>query len=592
MRRSTSLLSVGAVAMAATAFPTVNLSAAAPDPVRPQVRTMPLTGVEPGSGHSPVAAGRRLAVLTGQRQVSSFSLLGVTWPGEAATDLQITVRTRTDGRWTGWNALETESDDRPDRPSTEGRRANLRNGTAPYYVGDSDGVQVLVASPDGTVPRDLRLDLVDPGRYEDKVAGTGVSSAASASASVAMPGIVTRAQWGADESLRTGAPTYAETIYAGFVHHTVNSNDYTAAAVPGIIRGIYAYHVKSRGWSDIGYNFLADKFGRLFEGRYGGVDRPVVGAHVGGFNAGSFGVAVIGDHTLVAPAEATIGALSDLVAWKLGLHRRDPVTTTVMNGITLRVVSGHRDAGSTECPGRYLYDKINTIRSRAAAKMRADNVMAGDWDGNGLDTAARFTDGEWVLRAAHGATSGETRFRYGTTGDIPVTGDWDGDGGTDIGVFRGNAWMLRMSATPGPAERTFSYGTTGDVPVTGDWDGDGGTDIGVFRGNAWKLRMSATPGPAQADFSYGRSTDSPVTGDWNGDGSDGPGVYRAGTWYLRNAVGGGSPDLSFGYGSSAYRPVTGNWDGDAPEEPGLVNSITWSLRNSLSSGSPEIKFVL
>jgi uncharacterized protein with LGFP repeats len=82
--------------------------------------------------------------------------------------------------------------------------------------------------------------------------------------------------------LRTSAPRYSSTIYAGWVHHTVNANDYSSAEVPGIIRSIYAYHMQGRGWSDIGYNFLVDRFGRLWEGRSGGIDRPVIGAHTWG----------------------------------------------------------------------------------------------------------------------------------------------------------------------------------------------------------------------------------------------------------------------------------------------------------------------
>ncbi|NHA01756.1 hypothetical protein G5V59_24240 [Nocardioides sp. W3-2-3] len=97
-------------------------------------------------------------------------------------------------------------------------------------------------------------------------------------------------------------------MHAGFVHHTVNANNYTAAQVPGIIRGIYNYHVKTRGWSDIGYNFLVDKFGRIWEGRYGGVDRPVVGAHTQGYNQYSFAMSAIGNYDVAAPSSAMITA--------------------------------------------------------------------------------------------------------------------------------------------------------------------------------------------------------------------------------------------------------------------------------------------
>ena len=92
------------------------------------------------------------------------------------------------------------------------------------------------------------------------------------------------------------------TIKAGFVHHTVNANDYTAEQVPAIIRGIYAYHTQSRGWSDIGYNFLVDRFGRIWEGRYGGVDRPVVGAHTLNYNEESFAMSAIGNFETAQPS--------------------------------------------------------------------------------------------------------------------------------------------------------------------------------------------------------------------------------------------------------------------------------------------------
>ena len=118
-----------------------------------------------------------------------------------------------------------------------------------------------------------------------------------------MPTIYSRAQWGADESIRNKSALRYGTVSAGFVHHTVNANDYTEAQVPGIMRSIYAYHVKSRGWSDIGYNFLVDRFGRIWEGRYGGVDKNVVGAHTLGYNDYSFAMSAIGNFDVVEPPE-------------------------------------------------------------------------------------------------------------------------------------------------------------------------------------------------------------------------------------------------------------------------------------------------
>ena len=106
----------------------------------------------------------------------------------------------------------------------------------------------------------------------------------------------------------------------GFVHHTVNANNYTAAQVPALLRGIYAYHTQSRGWRDIGYNYLVDRFGRIWEGRWGGVDRAVVGAHTLGYNEVSFAMSAIGNFDIAQPPQAVLDAYARLFAWKLSLY--------------------------------------------------------------------------------------------------------------------------------------------------------------------------------------------------------------------------------------------------------------------------------
>ena len=132
-------------------------------------------------------------------------------------------------------------------------------------------------------------------RQESGAQGITLQSARRRAKAVAQPTIYSRAQWGADESIRNKSALRYGTINGGFVHHTVNANDYTEAQVPAILRSIYAYHVKSRGWSDIGYNFLVDRFGRIWEGRYGGIDKPVVGAHTLNYNEYSFAMSAIGN---------------------------------------------------------------------------------------------------------------------------------------------------------------------------------------------------------------------------------------------------------------------------------------------------------
>ena len=170
-------------------------------------------------------------------------------------------------------------------------------------------------------------------------------------------------------------------VHAGFVHHTVNANDYTPDEVPGILRSIYAYHTAGRGWSDIGYNFLVDKFGRIWEGRYGGVDRPVVGAHTLNYNEYSFAMSAIGNFETAQPPAAMLQAYGVLFAWKLCLHGVDAASPQQWVGSKyFQGINGHRDAAATACPGKYLYAQIPLIRQYAAAAQQG-------WAGRELESS-------------------------------------------------------------------------------------------------------------------------------------------------------------------------------------------------------------
>ena len=129
----------------------------------------------------------------------------------------------------------------------------------------------------GAHPLDVHLDLVAAGTSPGDTAL--VSPIPDRAQAAAAPEIHTRQDWGADESLRTWKPEYAPTIKAATLHHTVSANDYTADQVPAMIRAIYWHHAVSRGWGDIGYHVLVDRFGQVWEGRYGGLESTVIGAH-------------------------------------------------------------------------------------------------------------------------------------------------------------------------------------------------------------------------------------------------------------------------------------------------------------------------
>jgi len=376
-----------ALVVATALVSTASVAPGAPEqtaarPVPPRVQTLALTDDGAKVGVQSTSDGAGIGVqsardggLTGARlRTRPFSLLGVTWSGGGSGDYDVAVRAHTGGAWTEWARLEV-ADDGPGI-----RERETRAGTAPYWAGRSDGVQVRVVPRHGELPGDLAVALIDPGRSAGDRA-----LAAPPAIDAESPLIHSRRQWGADESLRTDGPRFSTTIKAGFVHHTAGANGYTKAQVPSIIRGIYAYHVKSRGWSDIGYQFLVDKFGRLWEGRYGGVHKAVRGAHAGGFNTDTFGVSALGTFTNVTAPVAMQYAIADLMAWKLSLYGRDPEGKTVLvsegggtsrhpkgRKVTVDVISGHRDVGNTACPGKRLYATLPQIRAQATARLEED----------------------------------------------------------------------------------------------------------------------------------------------------------------------------------------------------------------------------
>jgi hypothetical protein len=205
-----------------------------------------------------------------------------------------------------------------------------------------------------------------------------VGPAKEATYTAPRPKIVTRSGWGADETLREAGFVYTDSVKVAFVHHTASGNNYTCAQAPSVIRSIYRYHVVSNGWRDIGYNFLVDKCGTIYEGRAGGIDKPVLGAHTLGFNSDSMGVAVLGTYSGdTKPSAQTLDGVGALAAWKLGLYGMDPRGTAYLvsgggnlypkgEKARLNVLSGHRDGYATDCPGVQLYGRLSTIRSTAA----------------------------------------------------------------------------------------------------------------------------------------------------------------------------------------------------------------------------------
>ena len=311
---------------------------------------------------------------------STHSMVAFTWSaGQEPPEAHI--RSRTGQTWGGWVRVPTLHD----LPDAVGEDDTGVAGTDLMWIGRADGVQIRVA---GRRPRNLTLVLLHPARR----AGDAFLSALSARvvpgraeaepALVPQPDLVTREEWGANESLRDGKPTYISTIKQVHVHHTVNSNDYGRDDVPALIRGMYAYHTQSLGWSDLGYNFLVDRFGRGWVGRAGGPARLVRGAHTLGFNAESTGISAIGNYDAVRPSDAMLDAIAAIAAWKLDPFDRDPRGRIRVESegsdrfpagrtVRLPVIDGHRDTNDTACPGQHLYDALPKVRRRTERIMAA-----------------------------------------------------------------------------------------------------------------------------------------------------------------------------------------------------------------------------
>ena len=406
-----------------------------PEPVTTSSDEVPMGSVEDPAPAADVQSGPTDPVagvsasaptLTVSRpEVAPFSLVGVTWAADPEVDdtiVQVRVRADDDDEWGGWTEVTPET---ADQSTTARTGAVVRGGTSPLWTGPSTGVEVELVTRSGAQPTDVQLDLVDPGA-SDADADLGIPEITdTANAAVTMPAVFSRAQWGADEGIRTWAPQYAATIKAATLHHTADSNAYTADQVPGIMRSIYRYHTVSLGWGDIGYNVIVDKFGRLWEGRAGGLASTVMGAHAGGFNTSTFGVSMLGNYDLVEVPRATVDAVSAIIAWKFSLFGVNPKGTTVLTSsgggtskyasgtkVTLPTIFAHRDVGSTACPGRYgvarmpeIRDKVVTMsgsqtpitdRYRADAALRATlgAPTTGEWStGDGRGHYQNFVNG-------------------------------------------------------------------------------------------------------------------------------------------------------------------------------------------------------
>ena len=396
------------------------------------------------SGADDVDPERDAVILTDPLQVDDFLIAGFTWIGGESDvppdGVHIYLRVRQDGQWSPWYLNE---------PSDAGRDDGVgRAGTDELVTGGADAVQASVVGDASALPADLTLALVpdhasgerDLGAADGWAVGaepTGLaadepadgratapgdepavsavaavqsdrrddrgSAGAPAGASAArLPSVIpaaetddpsalvtTREEWGANPAYLNWRPNYVPADHV-IVHHTAGTNDYTPEQSPSIVRGIYYYHAVVLGWGDIGYNFLVDKYGQVFEGRYGTLDSDpgtmVVGGHAYGANTGTMGISMMGNYSSTDPSEIQIERVGQMAGWFLG--RAGVVDAYGSSRFTFRatqkyrrgqtidldVISAHRDVGYTTCPGDAGYSMMDPIRSAAQ-----DQIDYGAW---------------------------------------------------------------------------------------------------------------------------------------------------------------------------------------------------------------------
>jgi len=346
----------------------------------------PVAGLADALKRPPPVFSRWVGSLAGQspplQSPRRFALVGVEWKAPAAARIELRAR-RDRGAWSPWAPASTLGHD-PDRPI--GARSLFGE---PIWTGPADYVQLRTSRPLSGV----RLYFVaSPAQAMAHEAAALPLATPVLDAGPGQPPIIARVGWAQGQAPHT-PPEYG-TVKLAFVHHTVNPNGYSPADVPAMLLAIFQYHRYVRGYHDIAYNFIIDLFGRIWEARAGGIDLPVMGAHAGGYNQESTGVAILGDFMDVVPSPAAIDALEHLLAWKLSLHGLPTLgrATVVVSPdaylftpfgpgalVALPRIAGHRDGDLTDCPGNALYDELASIRPvvHALAGRPAALTLAG-----------------------------------------------------------------------------------------------------------------------------------------------------------------------------------------------------------------------
>ncbi|HEX6159074.1 MAG TPA: N-acetylmuramoyl-L-alanine amidase, partial [Thermoanaerobaculia bacterium] len=288
-------------------------------------------------------AGRHMS--TPVEASAPFSAVAVRWEGDGDPEaIRIRVRVSADATtWTAWQDVAMSGD------------VPVPSGLVTFDAPARYAQYELVAPSAAAGARSVTLSFIDPG-----TAPPAEPRERFLALAVNAPQIVSRTAWGCpDRQTSPLWPPRSTTVTHAIVHHTATRSDATDWAAE--VRSVWTWHTKSNGWGDIGYNYLVDPNGTIYEGRAGGPG--IIGAHFSCMNHNTVGVALLGTYSTAKPTAAARAALVRLLAWLAEQNRIDPKAVTFhgSSGLQLSTISGHRDGnispnkcGGTTCPGDTL----------------------------------------------------------------------------------------------------------------------------------------------------------------------------------------------------------------------------------------------
>ena len=292
-----------------------------------------------------------------------FYSLGASWSGDAGETPEIELQLSVDGNeWSNSYRLTAQTED-GGRPNRGGRIFTwLLFTTGATYV----RYRTLDASGNPASIADLSIVYIDASDGPTEADLDGFTAAAEDT--TVSPKIVSRAQWGANESWRNWAPEY-ETVHHVIIHHTATSNNVSDWA--GAIRSIYYYHAVEQEWGDIGYNYLVSPTGKIYEGRYGG--QNVIGGHSYQYAIGSSGIGLLGDYSSKTVPSTGLSALAAITAW-VARDLNPQGTANFLEAPNLPIISSHRDVSSTSCPGDQLWSDLPELRNLVASVLHQNDT--------------------------------------------------------------------------------------------------------------------------------------------------------------------------------------------------------------------------